>query len=673
MIRLRHAALLGLGLAWATPARAQLDAATTSEPTAAETSATPPSDAPALPVAAPPRDDTRGQAFRAYQTALEARKLAATAPLSVQRIERELSAIEEKLLSGRRDEAIADLTYIVESPRFEPFASSDPGRAAVFLLGDTLGRGGAYEPARGYLRRLLNSPATDTWFRRAVGSSVDLALQSDKPQVFLADLDPVQARAPEEAQGEIEYLRGRVAELEGAPDRALSAFAKVSERSRFWAQATYLSGVIEVDRQNFKRGEQLFCKVADPKRAPRRAAVFGGSDFFRVRDLSRLGLGRLAHEQYRFDDARYYYYLVPSDSEHLPEALYETATTRYEAKDYRAAREAIDDLGRLKQSHPYEDEAYILDAYIDLALCRFPEADKKLIAFLKRYEPARDSARKIGKDESAMRRLVETVRKGGDPANAGLGIPDDTARALGGVLRVDSGYARVTARLAQVEHELSGLRGTVSDLDEARKKLAATGEVRPQTDAPLGQRPLDKIARIEGQIAELKRVLREAERASGAGKAGVEALAKELEALELRARGLRAGLNAGKGAGESEGADLGALLARDRDRATALYAESEKLLGELTKQQLTLAQAAFERLDKRLTRLVNRARLGRIETVLGRKRALEVEVEALSQGLLPSTIVDSLKAERYLGSNEEYWPFEGEDWADEYVGGEGIR
>lgn len=623
--------------------------------------------------AAPSSEDTRGQAFRAYQNALEARKLAATAPLSVQRIEKDLAQIEEKLLAGRRDEAIADLTYIVESPRFEPFASSEPGRAAVFLLGDALGRAGAHEPARAYLRRLLGSPTSDTWFRRAVGSAVDLALESDKPQLFLSDLEPVEARAPEEAQGEIEYLRGRIAELEGAPDRALAAFAKVSERSRFWAQATYLSGVIEVDRRNFKRGEELFCRVADPKRTPKRAAVFGGSDFFRVRDLSRLGLGRLAHEQYRFDDARYYYYLVPTDSEHLPEALYETATTRYEAKDYRGAREAIDDLNRLKQSHPYEDEVFILDAYIDLALCRFPEADKKLIEFLKRYEPARNAARKIGADESAMRRLVESVRKGADPALAGLGVPDDTARALGAVLRVDAGYARVSRRVAQVEHELSGLRGTLGELDEARQKLAATGETRPQTDAPLGQRPLDKVARIDGQIAELKRVLREAERASGSNKAGIDALAKELEALELRARGLRAGLAAAGGAVAGEGVDLNALLARDRERATALYAETEKFSAALSLQQLALAQAAFQRLDKRLTRLVNRARLGRIETVLGRKRALEIEVEALSQGLLPSTIVDSLKAERYLGSNEEYWPFEGEDWADEYVGGEGIR
>jgi hypothetical protein len=116
-----------------------------------------------------------------------------------------------------------------------------------------------------------------------------------------------------------------------------------------------------------------------------------------------------------------------------------------------------------------------------------------------------------------------------------------------------------------------------------------------------------------------------------------------------------------------------ALIGQDRKRATELYRAAEALREQLETQQIGRAKDAFQRLDLRLSRLVNRARLGRIETVLGRKRALEIEVQALSQGLLPQTIVDSLKAERYLGSNEEYWPFEGEDWEDEYVGGEGLR
>jgi hypothetical protein len=65
--------------------------------------------------------------------------------------------------------------------------------------------------------------------------------------------------------------------------------------------------------------------------------------------------------------------------------------------------------------------------------------------------------------------------------------------------------------------------------------------------------------------------------------------------------------------------------------------------------------------------------LGRIETVLGRKRALELEVEAIGNGFLPAGAVDSLDVARYLKDSEEYWPFEGDDWPDEYVGREVLR
>jgi hypothetical protein len=482
----------------------------------------------------------------------------------------------------------------------------------------------------------------------------------------------VPANAPEEIRGDVEYLRGRAHEHEKKPDQALAAYARVSEKSRFWGQATYLSGVIEVERRNFKRGEQLFCKVADPKQAPKKSAMFGGSDFFRVRDLARLGLGRVAHEQYRFDDARYYYYLVPRDSDDLPEALYETATTRYEAKDYGGARESMDELKRLEVSHPYEDEAYILDAYIDLANCRFPEADGKLNAFLKRYDPVRDAARRLASDDAAMRALVDAVRQGADPANANLGVPADTARTLGALLRVDAGYGRASRRRAELDHQLSGLRRAMGELDEANQRLAAPTGVQPQSTSPLGQTDSDKLRRIETQIAEVRRLLREAERASR-DKSGLEALKKELATLEIRARAARAALPAGSGAGGGKGADLPGLIAADRERAVALYAEAQKLRVDVENRQLAFARDAFQRLDRRLSRLLRRARLGRIETVLGKKRALEIEIEALSQGLLPETIVDSLDAARYLRDDEEYWPFEGEDWEDEYVGGEGLR
>jgi tetratricopeptide (TPR) repeat protein len=167
-----------LSLHGAALAQATLPAAPEAPPPTSAPSVEAPSTSPPSPAAAAPdkASDTRGEALRAYNAALESRKLAATVPLSTQRLQSELSAIEDKILQGRRDEAIGDLVYLVESPRFDAFAKSDEGRAALFLLGDSLGRAGAYEPGRAYLVRLLEGSPNDTWYRRATDSLVDLAL-----------------------------------------------------------------------------------------------------------------------------------------------------------------------------------------------------------------------------------------------------------------------------------------------------------------------------------------------------------------------------------------------------------------------------------------------------------------------------------------------------------------
>ncbi len=612
--------------------------------------------------------------MRAYQAAMKDRRLAASAPITAARLRDELEQVEQKLDAGRRDEAIAQLVYIVEADRFDAFKNSVEGRACVYWLGDSLGRAGAHEPARAYLERLLDVHQVDIWYRRAIRSLVDFGLDSDRPELFLKALKPAARRAPAEQKGDIAYLEGRAEERMQRPTQALRALARVTPRSRFWAQATYLAGLIEVERGQLKKGENLFCKVADPKATPKQALLFGGSDFFRVRDLARLALGRVAHEQYRFDDSRYYYYLVPADSEALPEALYESATSRYEAKDYEGARELLDQLRTSSESHAYQDEAWILDAYVDLAACKFPDADRKLSQFLKRYEPVRNTARALTKDKQAVRKLVEAIESGADPAAAGVVGDARRIRAVAALLRLDPSYGRASKRLAQLEHQQSGLRGALGELDDTRQTLAKPGELKAQATGAISGTPEQKLQAIDAQLQEVRRLVREAkDTAKGKSSTELAALEKLLAGLEQRAKQAHADTQERAPKAAAAAKDLPGLVVSERERATQLYNDAEKLRRILLAQQERLAQDALIRLDKRLSRLLRRARLGRIETVLGRKRALELEVEALSQGLLPQAAIDSLDAARFLGDDEEYWPFDGEDWADEYVGGEGLR
>jgi hypothetical protein len=652
------------------PAPSGVAVAAPAAPAAVSSGAVPVTSAAPLPGSDP------GAALRAYHEALAQRRLDASSQLSTDKLRALIQSAEAQLGRGRRDEAIAILAGVVESPRFAPLQTLDEGRAAVFTLGDALGRAGAYPMARAYLLRLIQNSPIDSWYRRALSSLVDFGLAGGEPEQILSDLAGLSAGPEEPWAGDIAYLHGVLWERLGKSAEALRAYAQVHARSRFWAQANYRAGLIEVEQRHFAQGEQLFCKVADPKQTPRLAPLFGGNAFFQVRDLSRLALGRVAHEQYRFDDARYYYHLVPGDSERLPEALYESATSRYEAKDYAGAHRLINELRALERPHPYADEVWILDAYIDLGECQFPRADAKLTEFLKRYEPVLEAARRLESDPRALQALIDGGQATDAQGAMGAGLPAEVTSLLIGSIRVDPTYGRITRQLAEIDRELSGLDSASSELAELGTRLQDADAVKPRPAAPIANTGADRLRALGQQTAALRRLLREASVGQSAGAPELQRVKQDLIQIEAEAAQLAAVSQLGPPnmAGGSTSADrsLDQLLRADALEARGLADGARELRGQLLEQRNQLAQEALARLERRLTRLVRRARAGRIETVLGRKQALELEVEALSQGYLPPGAVDSLEAARYLGDDEEYWPFDGEDWDDEYIGGEGL-
>ncbi len=673
------ALFVALALFGATHAGAQPRAAASAPATAPSAKASAPAapEAAPAPSAPPPAstDPTRGDKMRDYHAALASRRLGSQEPMSVETVRVKVADAEDQLRVGRVDEAIATLAALVEHPRFGAFAENLEGRAATYLLGDALATAGAYEPARGYLRKVLTTrgawDGNATYARRSVRRLVEIAMESDRLDDGLADVKDVPPTVPEETRGEIAYLGGRAKEAHGDPSGAYASYTQVTQRSRFWAQATYLMGLIQVEQGRLREGENLFCKVADPNRQSKTTPVFADEHYFAVRDLARLALGRVAHEQRRFDDARYYYYLVPRDSDRLAEALYESATTRYEKKDYEGARELLDELKALGVHHPYEDEAWILDAYIDLAQCKFPQADQKLVTFLAKYQPVRDTVRRLGGDERGMNALLASVRSGTDAGAAetgGASVSADQMRAVAALVRLDPEYAGVARRRAILEHEASGLRLAQGQLGDLQKSLAQTGGVRPTV---LDDETVDdKRVRVKEEVLGLRRQLDDLE-ASHASGAQIQGLRQELAALEQRiAPADRAAVLAEEAA---RGKDLPDLLRADGATAVALGPSLETARAELARKESVLAKDTLKRLDLRLSRLLRRARLGRIESVLGRKRALEVEIEAINNGYLPASALDSLDAARFLQDNEEYWPFEGDDWPDEYVGGEDTK
>lgn len=637
--------------------------------------ATTPTDSAATTAASSTEPQTHGEKMRDYHTALANRRLGSQNDFGLDEVSARVADAEEKMRLGRFDEAASLMMELVEHPRFAAYEENEAGRAAVFVLGDALASSGAYEPARGYLRRLLHTKGAwdnrATYSRRAVRRLVEIAIETEHYQAGMDDLKDVPATAPEETRGEVQYLNGRAHEAAGDPDGAMAAYAAVTERSRFWAQATYLHGLILVEKGRYKEGENLFCKIADPTRSAKTTPVFADERFFAVRDMARLALGRIAHEQYRFDDSRYYYYLVPRDSERLAEALYEAATSRYEKKDYEGARELLDELKALNVHHRYEDEAWILDSYVDLARCKFPEADKKLVEFIRRYEPVRNTARRIANDPAGMEALVSAARTGSDAGAAEIGgasADPESMRAIAALIRLDPAYGAVARERGVLEQEASGLRFATKQLDGMQKSLATNGGVLAAIDET--ETPAEKRADAKEQIEGLKHQIEDLESAN-APRAQVDPLKEQLHAIEDRMVEPSSSAIAAQG-GAAGGKDLPDLLRADSQQASELGVQVEDARRSLDQAETVLARDALRRVDLRLSRLLRRARLGRIESVLGRKRALEVEIEAINNGYLPQSAIDSLDAARYLSDREEYWPFEGDDWPDEFVGGEGL-
>jgi hypothetical protein len=649
--------------------------ATFGEPALAQPPAPAPAPAPSPAPTTPRTEPTRGEKMRAYHDAMTKRRLGSQDDVT-DRLPERVAEAETLLSAGRHDEAIAKLTAIVEHPRFDTSAETAEGRAALYLLGYALASAGVHESARAYLRRSIASKGAweqyGPYARRAVRQLVEIALDDKQFEQGLKDLEVVPATAPPEVRAEIAYLRGRAKQAQGDADGALAAFAEVPQTSRFWSQANYLSGIIQVERGRMREGENLFCKVADPKRQDKSVPVFADEHFFAVRDLARLALGRVAHEQLRHDDARYYYYLVPRDSDRLAEALYEAATTRYEKKDYQGARDLLDELFALKVHHRYEDEARILDAYIDLALCHFPPADAKLQAFLRDYEPTRDAARRLGQSDRGTRALLAAARSGADAAGTdagGASVTPDQLRAVAALVRVDPVYGEISKRRAVLDRETSGLRLTLKTIGDMQRNLATTGGVRAAIDE--SGDPQEKASDVRAALDGVRHQIDDLEQAHAPADR-IAPLRKELTDLEGRAGGPSApSLETGAAAGGT--ADLPDLLRADAAYGVALSREVEQTRSELAAAESALAKDALHRLDLRLSRLLRRARLGRIESVLGKKRALEVEIEAINAGYLPKDAVDSLDAARFLKDSEEYWPFEGDDWPDEFVGTEGLK
>jgi hypothetical protein len=340
-----------------------------------------------------------------------------------------------------------------------------------------------------------------------------------------------------------------------------------------------------------------------------------------------------------------------------------------EAGEYSVARDLLAELRERFPDAPQTTEARLLDALLRLYDCDFRSAEAEFTKFIDELAPVGDHIEEIRKDPEklmALHRELARLRSGDD-----LGGELDEHRLLLSMMDEDPGYARLSYQAevlrreagfaAALDGELARISARLGDTDTSTRR-------DPEGDALDVLEEADELRR---GVAGLEEHIRQAEQA-GADEAELAPLRQQTEELRARVKTLRASatalLVAGPAIGSAQSKDIRSALVADRRYVLALRTRTLATAERLDEQAAQVASVRLQQLARRIDDLLGEARMGRIDAVLGAKKKLEIEVRDMAAGRFPPELFGKLQIEGVVGDDEEFWPYEGEYWADEYEG-----
>jgi TolA-binding protein len=617
-----------------------------------------------------------------YLTLLDKRKLLPAPARGIDELSALLENAQNDLLAGRKAEAAARLLDALEGPRFRDFRDFPVHHTAALMLSGLLLEQHALKSAQRSIDPVLAGGPELEAFGPAYRRAVDIALVRGDLDASIEHLESLGLKSlPEDAENERRYLKALAAYDRDDIARARPLLTAITPRSRFYASAQYLLGAIAAKEKNYKEAEARFCSIAAAGKDDAYSFYVDGR-FFPVRDLAQLGLGRVAHETQRPDDAFYYYFQVPNDSHRVSEALFEAAWASYEGDDHDAALDSLDQLSARYPRSPFSAEAGVLRGYVHLSRCEFVEAEKHLVAFERTFSevlreidqslesPARRQRvyRDLVTRDLSIARLQKSTEKG-EPT------PDSLLLAL---VTADPEFYRLHAEIrsldaelsstGHVPDELSALSFRVQSKDAPAPRLAAEGEESERDAIGALNKELDEAkTAIDAFSEELSQLTR-----AGGDKHELRALYDLKKKLDRRvdeiAHKLREALaHMDDSSAMPTARELSARFLEDRAYVEAVRSKALKVRAELEAKASQAGERALRGLRERLAKELRRARIGRIDAVMGSKRQVELQVESLAAGRFPPELTDPLRMQSLLRDDEEYWPFEGEDWPDEFV------
>lgn len=644
-----------------------------------------------------------------YLRELSAQRLIAKETGTLRQFRDGVRTASDLVMHDRADQAVVVLYELLESPRFEDFRDTDDAHQAEYLIGVALRRTRAYETARAYLERLIRDGRDSSYWEPAVRAWVDVALELGAPAEVLRESGMLfKGVLPADSNAELQYLRARA--LYDARDwrGAEVVFDRVPARSRWYVNAQYYLGVLATKQKNYDKAVKHFCVIARTRDQSAQSFVID-SRYFELKDLSRLALGRIAHETGNAKHAFYYYFQVPQDSERLPEALFEAAWAMYEGKDAETALDLIDQLQTKFKYSPYASEAVLLRGYIDLERCEFEKARQLFDEYLKRHRPLLQVVRSWLADPLRRETLYERLLQAESSSQSGSSSaparrvdprePISQESLLLTWLRVDPEFYEWHQRVRTLDAEAARAGRVSRDWSALEKQLGGVGAARPIAAENVEQeesRALQEMS--EGVVAIRRSMVELSQRLGDSPLPDAPTLQVELSALHRRATsfdkriaryataleaeraqsGDRSGPTAGTTAVvDTAGAPQGASgsrfhrviewMRRDQADGARQQQHAMRVRGAMVRAASAAAFRSMQTLEQRIATDLRKARIGQIDAVMGSKRRIQAQIEQLAQGKLPLEFENVQKAQGLLADDEEYWPYDGEDWPDEFV------
>jgi TolA-binding protein len=620
-----------------------------------------------------------------YFAELERMKLIDVETGTIDSLRRELGIAEGLLRDGAFTNAAVALYAIVKSPRYEAFRDNFVEyQNAEYDLAVALARSGAYGAAMDVVEQVLRrGPAAPYWgpaHRRAV----DIAIETRDHAGVLARLESIKLSEPipTNAAGERSYLRGRALYDSGKLAEAEGELTLISKKSRLYSSAVYLRGVVRARRGELKGAAEAMCEISAT--ADNDKFTFVVDDrYFTIKDLARLGLGRIAHEQGEYDDAYYHYFQIPDDSAYLPDALFEAAWSMYQKRELATSRDLVHEFLKTFPSSPLWPEASLLAGYVELADCKFTESQQWYDKLVEKLQPVTNEIERIRKDPEERKQLFAKALtrfhevKDQSAVKATAATPFDDAVAL---LRLDPKFLRLDDAVvgaheladgaSQVVRQWQNLGSQVGETKVAKVAAEKTLEQEQLADANALVEDLRRLAQQTiAQRGEIARAKREGTMPGDAAKEELERLDQVLAKIEATQAGAVAAADkAAQAVAAQATSGLRPLIEADVAEARRLDKASHALAAKLQTAGDKLAQQAVEHLYDDTRKVLDKAKLGKVDAVIGQKRKLDIEVQDLAAGRFPEELIGRLWNAGMIGDDEEYWPFQGEFWADEYEG-----